>query len=518
MIATNVTLLLRLGLLLFYVAWTGSGRAAQYFVSTTGDDSATGLSLESPFRTISRGIAASQPGDTVSVRGDAGVYREQLSITNRVGSSESPFVLETYSGDPAAILDLTGVPIPQTSQKEAIILIQNSQHVTVRRMEFRNFKTAGTDVEQRRQTPAGIYVNCTAGSTCRDITLSECTVQGIWQSSATTTEPEQYKANAHGIIVMGRSANAVSNLVIDSCHVYNLRLGASESIALNGNVAHFSITNTSVHDTNNIGIDFIGHEGFYTGTVIPDVSEDRARFGRCVGNQVYNIDSATNPAYGGNFANKFATEDARHLHRAAGGIYVDGGRDIAIENNDIWQANIGIEVASEHLGEKASNVTVADNRVAHCHIGGIYLGGADTGNGGAERVVICRNTLYQNDSARRGGQILFHNFVTDCAIHSNVIVALPVNGQMPLYILSWSTTSARNLIDDNIYSGVPAVAGLPMAEVGFRWNGKLYNSLSAWQSASGNDAHSHFVMQLRPRSNQDHLSRQPQLLEPWVGE
>src|SRR3546814_2484589 len=67
-----------------------------------------------------------------------------------------------------------------------------------------------------------------------------------------------------------------------------------------------------------------------------DVCSSDLRDGLVRGNEVWNVDSYGNPAYGND--------------RSADGIYVDGGRDILIEGNTIHDVNIGIELASEHAG------------------------------------------------------------------------------------------------------------------------------------------------------------------------
>ncbi|MFD1906737.1 hypothetical protein ACFSQ7_26155 [Paenibacillus rhizoplanae] len=68
--------------------------------------------------------------------------------------------------------------------------------------------------------------------------------------------------DAHGIAVYGTEAKeALQGLIIDGNEVYDLVLGSSEALVVNGNVDTFEITNNIVHDSDNIGIDLIGYEG-----------------------------------------------------------------------------------------------------------------------------------------------------------------------------------------------------------------------------------------------------------------
>jgi hypothetical protein len=130
----------------------------------------------------------------------------------------------------------------------------------------------------------------------------------------------------------------VTNVIVDGNEIRNCLLGSSESLVLNGNVTNFTVSHNTIHDNDNIGIDFIGFEGY------GPPGADQARNGTCVDNVVYNITSANNRAYGGD--------------RAADGIYVDGGQSIVIERNKVDSCDIGIEVGAEHSGRTTSNIGV----------------------------------------------------------------------------------------------------------------------------------------------------------------
>lgn len=117
--------------------------------------------------------------------------------------------------------------------------------------------------------------------------------------------------NAHGIAVYGNSSTSLEQLAITQNELYNLKLGASEAMAINGNVDGFRIAQNIVHDNNNIGIDIIGFEG-----IAPNPSQDQARNGVIEENHVYNSSSFGNPAYGEDYS--------------AAGIYVDGGKAVKL--------------------------------------------------------------------------------------------------------------------------------------------------------------------------------------------
>ncbi len=434
---------------------------AEYFVSTTGLD-ANGGSSGAPWRTIQKAANTVVPGDTVSIL--AGTYSERVTISGKRATAGQPIVFRTRPGDVMAAIDQTGVTPP--SGTSAVLTIANCDYVTVQNLEVRNYKTTADT-----KTPIGILVNGDGSG----VKLLGCKVHDIWQSNTTLNN---FNANGFGILVYGDATLPIADFVLDGCEVSALRTGASESVVLNGNVTGFSVTNNLVHDCNNIGIDFIGFEG-----TAPTVALDQARNGVCSGNTVWNIDSKFNPAYGGNFG-----AGGGNATRSAPGLYVDGGRDIVLERNHVYSSNFAVSLGSEHLGKVTSNVTVRNNLLHHCHVGGIVLGGSDNlQNGGATGCTITNNTLYENDTTGTGGgQVSIQNFVTATTIRQNIMVC---NASTAQFVLKDNTTGSfsANAIDWNLYSGAASNA------VEFIWNNSAKATFTAWKTASAQDANSFFA-------------------------
>lgn len=440
--------------------------AADRYVSTDGQDTNPGT-FDQPWRTIQKAANTVVAGDTVHIRGNGGVYTERVTISNKDGTAVLPIVFKTYAGDALAVVDQIGVTPPNGTS--ALLTIQNSDHVTIEGLELRNYKTSGTNNQQKQQLPAGIYVTGDGDG----IQIRNCKVHGIWQSCATRND---FGANGFGIAVYGTSSTAINNLVLDGNEVYDLRTGASESVVLNGNVTNFTVSNNTVHDCNNIGIDFIGFEG-----TAPTEALDQARNGICSGNEVYNVDSKFNPAYGGNF-----TVGGGDATRAAPGLYVDGGRDIVLERNHVHACNFAVSVGSEHLGKVVTSVTVRNNILHHCHVGGIVIGGSASDNGGADNCQITNNTIYDNDTVGfGGGQVMIQNHVTNTTIQRNIIASTADFAQ---FVLKDNTTGnfAAGAIDWNLYKGT---AG---GDFEFIWDGTAYSSFAGWQNADAlaKDSHS----------------------------
>ena len=383
---------------------------ADFYVSTSGVDTNPG-SFAQPWRTIQKAASSVMAGDAVHIR--AGVYAERVTLLNRDGTLSAPIVFQKYAGDAGAVrIDQTGVTPPTGTS--ALLRIENCDHVIIKDLELANYKTAGTNPQQRAQLPVGIYITGDGNG----IQILNCKVHDIWQSCPL----EDFGANGFGIAVYGTATAPIQNLVIDGCEIYALRTGASESMVLNGNVTGFRVSNNLVHDCNNIGIDFIGYEGSN-----PNPALDRARNGVCSGNRVWNIDSAFNPAYGGDFA-------AGGGDRSAGGIYVDGGTQIIIERNQVFRCNFGIELASEAASGFTDFITLRSNLVHHNHIAGLIMGGYDRLRGQTRNCDVSRNTFYRNDTlVTWTGQIALQLYVSDCTFRNNIVWADSTTRQMWLH-------------------------------------------------------------------------------------
>ena len=319
----------------------------------------------------------------------AGTYNEAV-VFPLSGSPVAGSI--TLQGEPGAILDGTG-------RSGAGITISNRNYIRVVGLTVRNFRSG---------TPMGISVEGSSSF----IELRNNLIHNI----------ERPNGNAHGIAFYGTAATPMTNIVVEGNEIRNCQLGQSESLVLNGNIDGFSVAGNTVHDNDNIGIDFIGFEG--TGPA----AQDQARNGVCVDNLVYNITSATNPTYGGD--------------RSAGGIYVDGGRDIVIERNTVDNCDIGIEVASEHSGKAASNITVRNNFIARGYLGNILMGGYAADRGMAQNVVVVNNTTYQGAL----GEIELQYNCDRITIKNNILTPGPASHTSRIAVAttpmsSWSATS-----------------------------------------------------------------------------
>ncbi|HOS68710.1 MAG TPA: right-handed parallel beta-helix repeat-containing protein [Bacillota bacterium] len=348
-----------------------------YYVSVSGYDNNTGT-LKAPFRSVQKGCDVLKPGDTLYIR--AGEYHEKIEI-NSTGTEGEYITVQPY-GNERVILNGEG-----NSKRSNIIHIKDKSYIRIKGLELRNSRDG--------DTPSGIMIEGFG----RGIEILSNKIYSIESDS-----------NSHGIAVYGRNSYIpIQGIKIEGNEIYNCRLGSSESLVVNGNVEDFRICGNIIHDNNNIGIDCIGFEK-------TAVLNDQPRSGLIAGNTVYNISSANNPVYEG---------DA-----CAGGIYVDGGKDIIIERNRVYDCDIGIEVASEHYNKAAANILVRSNLIYSSHLYGLSLGGASGGNGYAENCHFICNTLYDNQIGINMQKSRYNKIISNIVYDTGTLLEGPLGSNI----------------------------------------------------------------------------------------
>ncbi|MGW8754810.1 right-handed parallel beta-helix repeat-containing protein [Bacillus wiedmannii] len=406
---------------------------SNYYVSLTGSDLNPGT-LDQPFATIQKAANVAKEGSTIYIRG--GVYNQKVRVTHS-GASGAPITFQNYQ-DEKVILDGSKVKL----EDDGLFTIEDKNYIQVKGLEFRNLKSTKVN-----ETPIDIRNNY------------------IHHIEANVKD-----GNAHGIAVYDTSSSSQNNLnhiVIDNNEVANLKLGLSEAIAVNGNVDSFEVTNNKVHDNNNIGIVLIGHEG-----VSPVAALDQARNGIVRNNIVHHNSSINNTSY-----NEYSAD----------GIYVDGGKEIIIEQNQSYENDLGIEVASEHAGKSASQITVRDNTISNNIMSGIAIGGYDSKQGYAENNTITNNVIYKNDTKDQESDQIELNYDTrNNVITNNQIYA----SNSRIFINNNFNKNTGNKLDYNHYYGeFDQTNGL------WQWKRKTYKVFSSYQasmSQEGNEQYSVF--------------------------
>jgi cysteine-rich repeat protein/parallel beta-helix repeat protein len=276
-------------------------------------------------------------------------------------------------------------------------------------------------------------------------------------------------SDAMGITVYATEATPVSNLIIDGNTIRDCEPARSEALVLNGNVDGFRVSNNVVRDVNNIGIDCIGGE-----TDIQPNPNLVCRNGVIRGNTVLRANSRYEGGYGA-------------------GIYVDGGRDVVIENNVVSGCDLGIEIGAENAGRLTENIVVRNNVLHGNEKAGLVFGGYAANVGRASNNSFTGNTLYKNNTLGPSGQGRFFRgngvgeiwvqFGSNNRLANNLIYA----GSEDVFIASYEAAeSPPNTFDYNLYFS--DTGGLADGE--FDDHGAYYQGFAAWQAGSGQDANS----------------------------
>lgn len=429
-------------------------------VAPDGSDSAPGTARH-PMRTIQKAVDRLKRGGVVKLRG--GTYHQRVKL-----SGASHLALRPYRREHPV---LSGAGLTAPADISALIEISDSNHVRVTGLDLTGYRT-----RQLNHVPAGIYVHGHDSA----IVIARNHVHDLGNYNKTLGS---FDINAHGIAAYGDDPQQpIRGLRIVNNTVNNLRLGASESVVVNGNVAHWRIVRNRIHDNNNIGIDAIGYEptlgGKYRYT-----QANRARHGVIADNTVQRIISRGNPAYweGGSWCN------------CADGIYVDGGAHIRIRNNRVGGSDIGIEVAAENAKGQADHVLVRHNQIrgslytglttgGYCN-GAADCGGVETGKSLHNRFEF--NTLRANNQLDDGSPELLVQYHThhDVFVHNKITAT---NSDHVLYGTVPQSDSNQNTSDHNHFR----VVGGSKSAAQFGWNGHTYTGLSSYAAATGEDRHS----------------------------
>jgi len=397
------------------------------------------------FNNIQDALNVAVAGDTIFVREKSEPYFEKITFPRSGNLTDGHIVLINYPNE-NPIIDGNNVSL-KSDWPQGLVTIVDKSYIKVIGFEIRNIVVSDADI-----FPAGIWLY----GALNNVEILNNKIHTIQQTAD--------DAGAHGLAVYGtKSSASINEILIDGNEIYNCKLGWSESLVLNGNVENFVVSNNVVHDNNNIAFDFIGHEG-----ECPNPELDQARNGLVVDNIAYNIDSRGNQAYG---------DEA-----SADGFYVDGGKDIIIERNAVYNCNIGIEIASEHDGKSTSGIIVRNNLVKENIVLGIAIGGYDSQRGSTDNCKIINNTLYKNNTEKIdwGAEILVQYYCSNNIIENNIIHS---KSKIPM-ITNVTNTGQGNIFNNNIYF----TEGSPK----WYWGSSSYSDFTSYQSGSNQEENSFY--------------------------
>lgn len=444
------------------VAVTATAHAADYYVAANGKDSSPGT-ISSPWKSIQYAANRVQAGDTVNIRG--GTYVESITLKSSGSASQGYITFQAYADEKPII---SGKKLA-VSEEQGLINIIDQSYIKIVGLEISDYTTAALEV-----TPIGILISGQG----RAIRIQKNHIHHI---SSTAKPGPSGDCNgsdpqAHGILISGdNETSPLVDLKIEENELDQLTLGCSEALAINGNVMTWEVTNNKIHHNDNIGIDAIGFED--------DKHVIQARDGKITGNEVYNITTSNNPAYG----NK----------RSAAGIYCDGCTGVVIEGNKIYNSDYGVEIASEHKDHFSSKVTVRNNLIYGNALSGLTIGGSDKNKtGGADSCTFVNNSFYGNNTSGKEAEFQIQNYAKNNIFENNIVHA----GPKSRFIIGTTTTSAVPAADGNLYFSSTAAAGSGVWTV----NNVTYTGFDKYRDGTKQEKSSSFAdPQYRDPSNDD---------------
>jgi uncharacterized protein YjdB len=311
----------------------------------------------SPGQSIQAAIDAASSGDRIVIH--TGTYSQNVSIINRTN------LTITFANDGEVIIQGDG-----TTQNT--FWIQNSSSITISNLTIKNTR--------KLVWSTGITI-IGAGNNFQILNNKLTDISYRSGAYDSTDNPDEHNAHFEGVnaisVVGDNATTAISNVVIQNNEVSYCMTGWSESIALKGNVDGFIVDKNKVHHITNIGIDAFGLGDFPAIT-----SNNQARNGSITNNEVYNCIC--------NYTDN-------------GAIYIDGGLNIKVMNNKVYNNKYGITIGCENQMQKPDGATefieVRNNLVYNNALAGIMIGtaGDDDGVQGITRnSKVTGNTFVKN--------------------------------------------------------------------------------------------------------------------------
>ncbi|WP_426753412.1 right-handed parallel beta-helix repeat-containing protein [Myxococcus sp. Y35] len=289
----------------------------EWYVSPSGDDSASG-SRDRPLRTISKALTLVGPGEIIRVQ--KGTYAEKLVIgaSTRAGTADAPI---TLLGE--------GLPkVVPTSGGWFMAHVQRP-HWRIEGFEF--------DVQGQRQVAVTF-----SGNTEGTVLAGNELHHGAFGSGISTD------AGAKGITIEGN-------------HIHHFARGNDDShgVVIAPTSVNITVRGNDIHDNSGDSVQCLGPEGFSDNTPARGVLiEDNEMYD----NRENAVDLKTchdvvvrgNRMYG--FTRSTSSRgEAVVVHYSA--------KNVVIEENDIFDASIGIAVGGNRVGAPPTNVSIRRNRI-----------------------------------------------------------------------------------------------------------------------------------------------------------
>lgn len=361
------------------------GFASDYYVSLSGNDTTGNGSITKPWKTISKATNTAginyntSPASLINVPVNiylrSGTHKPAgtIFITDLRGSNGTTFKIKNYPGEHPTV---SGEHI--TAKFSSIFSIAGAKNVSIEGLKITKLTNDSTLTNQlpsigTKDVRFGIIVS----GQCANISIRKNEIYDLkWTRDTIKQKHPTSSDNMAAIMVLGTTDTSMRNVVIDSNTVYEIVPGYTEAITVNGNVDSFAITNNLVFDIANIGIVAAGN--------YPWVVDDPN----------YSVTAPNNNAKNGWITNNTVYRCLSPIAVSAG-IYLDGSKNVTVENNLSYWNGAGCSVGNEQYNSTSGGHTIKNNVFKENLSSGFYYGSINT-TSWVEDCVVKWNTIKNN--------------------------------------------------------------------------------------------------------------------------
>lgn len=323
-----------------------------------------------------------EPGDTLYLRG--GVYHRKIRLYGGVQGREDAYITIAAMPGEDVVIDGSGIGGGDIDQDgPAMFLLYGCSYVQL--SGFRVQDAHGRDASAVLIEPGSHH-----------IVVSDFYIRDI-----RTPSPESEDHCANAILIMGRSGNTISDVLLFRNSIEDCETGWSEAIAVSANVSRVNIVGNRLDDTGNIAICFSGNYGNAPSDV--DFPRDGLVFG--------NIITNCHCVYDTGFA-----------------IYADGARDVDFVSNIVKNCDGGVEAGAEEGGHSTRDILIAGNLLTDCAEAAVGIG--TPGGGGHVESVTVYGNRYRHVGWLSGGASILRFGSSDISTHDNAYIG--DDGEMDL--------------------------------------------------------------------------------------
>jgi parallel beta-helix repeat protein len=434
---------------------TSNAFGITYYVSTTGNDSNAGT-LNTPFRSVQKGINTLNPGDICIIRG--GTYNEAI-VLGRSGTSTAPITIMNYTGETVTISSGTSRALRIGSGNKHYYTIDGLRFISTHTV----FDQWGADYTlDFRDTVWGGDTDPNVGN--NGFILRNCYIEGaicIYGHYNLVENCELNGKSLWGNGIWERSAASHDNIYKKNT-IYSYTIRGVWSMQ---NTTAVLIEGNTVHDIGDQGID---------------------------------CDGATHPVY-----NSIVRGNTVYTAKKVG-ISMENAFNSIVEKNIVYNSsgvgisyiNYGTEYSDAEYRTTNTNGLIRNNLVYNSLQSGIILF-ASSGN------KIYNNTVYKtmNPGGFWGGIALTQTggyYSSNTDIKNNILVD---NAPYAIYIESPSSGLPNVALNNNLYYNSANTVTHFLQNIGTL-------SLAQYQNKTGQDLNSIFKSPgfVNPTANDFHLS------------